>query len=360
MSSENRKKVLFGFGVLVVVLVAAIAIWPPNFRKEDASGAIGEVQKHRAPQIAKSDVVLGNESVKRQQKVLYADFLTDGAKLKALAARPEAAERSVFAKELGTQYLNEVTEVLAAEEAAARSNPAQARIEAEITELQGFVRNHTELSDTDMQQINVKLAHIGEENNVRMSRTLNRAGEDLAVAVNELAAAKTESQILGVAKQLEGVKSDLNSRDLLAITLAQEMDYLNEIELSARVALARLGDQEIAMKLAERGDQLLARGMSNIEQELQLESEMAARFRDMDDQIARANRIFGAQASMASQPTLAKTLSATSSALSAKEAEFHSRETADRAEEILAVRALDSRVASRDELLQRLGAKQAP
>jgi hypothetical protein len=360
MSSENRKKVLLGFGALVVILVAAIALWPPNFRKEDASGAIGEVQKHRAPQIAKTDVVLGNESVKHQQKVLYTDFLTDGAKLKALAARPEAAERSAFAKELGTQYLNEVTEVLAAEEAAARSNPAQARIEAEITELQGFVRSHPVLSDTDMQQINVKLAQIGEAVNVRMSRTLNRAGEELAAAVNELAAAKVESQYLDVASQLEAVKSQLNSRDLLAITLAQEMDYLNEIELSARVALARLGDQEIAMKLAERGDQLLARGMSNIEQEFQLESEMATRFRDMDELMARANRIVGAQASVASQATLAKTLGATSSALSARQADFRARETADRAEEILAVRGVDSRVASRDALLHRLDAKQAP
>ena len=28
MSSENRKKVLLGFGALVVILVAAIALWP--------------------------------------------------------------------------------------------------------------------------------------------------------------------------------------------------------------------------------------------------------------------------------------------------------------------------------------------
>ena len=179
-------------------------------------------------------------------------------------------------------------------------------------------------------------------------------------AVNELAAAKVESQYLDVASQLEAVKRDLNSRDLFAISLAHQIEYLNEVELSARTVSARLDEKAMAMKLAERGDELLARGVNNIEQEIQLESEMAARFRDMDDQIARANRMVGAQANVASQVTLAKTLGATSSALSAKEAEFHARETADRAEETLAVRALDSRVASRDELLQRLGAKQAP
>jgi hypothetical protein len=360
MSSENRKKVLFGFGALVVVLVAAILIWPSSFRKEDASGAIGEVQKHRAPQIAKSDVVLGNESLKHQQKVLYADFLADGAKLKALGAKPDAAQLSAFSKELGTRYLNEVTEVLAAEEAASRSNPAQARLGVEIAELQGFVRSHHELSDADMQQLNVKLADLEKEMNVRMSRPLNHAGEELAAAVNELAAAKMESDYLAVAKQLEDVENQLNSRGLFALSLAQEIEYLNEMEMSARIASARLGDQELAHRLAERGEQLMTRGMSNIEQEFQLESEMASRFRDMDDQIARAQRIVGAEASMASRASLAKNLDATAKALDARQAEFRTREAADRAEEILAVRALDARVANKAELLQRLEARPAP
>jgi hypothetical protein len=360
MSSENRKKVLFGFGALVVILVAAIAIWPPNFRKEDASGAIGEVQKHRAPQIAKSDVVLGNESVKHQQKVLYADFIADGAKLKALGARPEAAQLSEFAQELGTRYLAEVTEVLAAEEAAARSNTAQARLGTEIAEMQASIRNRQTLSDSEMQQLNVKLAHLAEEMNVRNARTLNHAAEELAAAVNELAAAKMENEFLAVAKRLDDIESQLNSRGLFALSLAQEIEYLNEMEMSARVVLARLGDQEMAQRLAERGEQLMARGMSNIEQEFQLQNEMAAKFKDMDDQIARANRILGAEASMASRASLAKNLGQTANALDAREAEFRARATAMAAEEMAAVRSLDNNLAGRAELLQKLGARQAP
>jgi len=360
MSSENRKKVLFGFGALVVILVAAIAIWPPNFRKEDASGAIGEVQKHRAPQIAKSDVVLGNESVKHQQKVLYADFLADGAKLKAFGARPDAQQLSAFAKELGTRYLSEATEALAAEEMAARGTPQQAKLQAEIAELQGFVRSHQELSDAEMQQLNVKLAHIAEEMNVRMSRPLNHASEELTEAVNELAAAKMENEFLAVSKRLDDIESQLNSGGLFALSLAQEIEYLNEMEMSARVVLARLGDQEMAHRLAERGEELMARGMSNIEQEFQLENEMAARFKDMDDQIARANRILGAEASMASRASLAKNLGQTASALDAREAEFRARATAMAAEEMAAVKSLDNNLAGRAELLQKLGARQAP
>ncbi|MDQ6799469.1 MAG: hypothetical protein M3041_01385 [Acidobacteriota bacterium] len=360
MSSENRKKVLFGFGALVVILVAAILIWPSNFRKEDASGAIGEVQKHRAPQIAKSDVVLGNESVKHQQKVLYADFLADGAKLKALGARPDAAQLSAFALELGTRYRNEATEALAAEEMAARGNPAQAKMEAEITELQAFVRSHETLSDTDMQQLNLKLAHLGEAMNVRMSHTLDQSGEELAAAVKQLASARMENEFLAVAKQLQDVESQLSSRGLFAISLADEIQYLNETEMSARIVSARLGDQEMAHRLGQRGEELMARGVRNIEQEFQLESEMATRFRDMDDQIARASRIVGAEAGMASREKLAKTLGATSQALSARESEFRARETADRAEELAAVRALDASVASKVELLKRLEARQTP
>ena len=360
MSSENRKKVLFGFGALVVILVAAILIWPSSFRKEDASGAIGEVQKHRAPQIAKSDVVLGNESVKHQQKVLYTDFLADGAKLKALGARPDAAQLSEFAQELGTRYLSEVTEVLAAEEAAARSNPAQARLETEIAEMQASIRSRQTLSDSEMQQLNVKLAHLAEEVNVRMSRPLNHAGEELAVAVNELAAAKMENEFLAVAKKLDDIESQLNARGLFAISLADEIQYLNEMEMSARVALARLGNEEMAHRLSERGEELMARGLSNIEQEFQLENEMAARFKDMDDQIARAQRIMGAEASMASRASFAKQLGETENALAAREAEFRARATAMAAEEMAAVRSLDNNLAGRAQLLQRLEARQAP
>lgn len=360
MSNENRKKVLFGFGALVVVLVAAILIWPASFRKEDASGAIGEVQKHRAPQIAKSDVVLGNESVKRQQKVLYADFLADGAKLKALGAHADAQQLGEFAKELETRYLSVAAEALEAEEMAAKGNPQYARLGSEIAEMQASIRNRQTLSDSDMQQLNVKLAHFAEEMNVRMSRPLNVASEELTEAVNELAAAKMENEYLAVAKRLDDIESQLSSRGLFALSLAQEIEYLNEMEMSAKVVLARLGNEEMAHRLAERGEQLMARGMSNIEQEFQLQNEMAARFKDMDDQIARAQRIMGAEASMASRASLAKQLGETENALSAREAEFRARSTAMAAEEILAVRSLDNNLAGRATLLQKLEARQAP
>ena len=130
--------------------------------------------------------------------------------------------------------------------------------------------------------------------------------------------------------------------------------------MSARVVLARLGNEEMAQRLAQRGEQLMARGLSNIEQEFQLQNEMAARLKDMDDQIARANRIVGSEAAMASRASFAKELGETAEALSAREAEFRARSTAMAAEEMAAVRSLDNNLAGRATLLQKLEARQAP
>src|SRR5438105_6971055 len=92
MSTENKKKVLLGFGAFAVVLIAVLAIWrPPAFRNEDASGSIGAVQKHHAPQITQQDVVLGSETTKHEQQIRYADFLNDAAKLHSLSAKITAS-----------------------------------------------------------------------------------------------------------------------------------------------------------------------------------------------------------------------------------------------------------------------------
>ncbi len=71
MSAEKRRNALVVFGGVAVVLAVALIFIAPNFpyRSEDASGAIGAVEKHRAPQIKPSDVVLGDEQTKKQQQI---------------------------------------------------------------------------------------------------------------------------------------------------------------------------------------------------------------------------------------------------------------------------------------------------
>src|SRR5579872_6342865 len=128
--SNNRNKVLFGFGAVVAVLVAAILLWPSNVRKEDASGAIGAVQKHHAPQITQQDVILGGEQVKAQQKVLYTDFREDASKLRSLAANRNDAAMRTFDRELNMRAIRVGNE---AAEMSQRMN--NAKVAADVQEL---------------------------------------------------------------------------------------------------------------------------------------------------------------------------------------------------------------------------------
>src|SRR5512140_753691 len=86
MSAEKRRNMLYIFAGVVVALLAVIAFVSPRFRSEDASGAIGAVQKHRAPQIKQADVVLGDEQFRNEQKTLYGDIMTDAAALQNASA----------------------------------------------------------------------------------------------------------------------------------------------------------------------------------------------------------------------------------------------------------------------------------
>jgi len=348
MSSENRKKVLLGFGALVVILVAAIALWPPNFRKEDASGAIGEVQKHRAPQITQKDVVLGNESVKRQQQVLYADFLADATKLKALG-HAEQAQLAEFDQQMAARWLAEAEQVLADEQAAARSQANRKTLDAEMAEAASMIRNHRgQFNAEEMTLANGKLAHIADELN--MSSRVKLADEQLAAAVNALASAKLQSQYLGVAKQLDAVTTELKSEELFAISLSDEIEYLQETALNARIATGNVSEEA----LAQRSEELVAHAMKNMEEQLADQQEMANKFRDMDDQIARAQRVTGSEAAMASNSQLAMSLRDTEQALSARDNEFRARANASAAEELMAVKGLDARMYHTEQLQTRL------
>ena len=103
MSADRRKQIMIGFGVLAVVLGATIALVSPRFKSDDAIGAIGAVQKHRAPQIAQKDVILGDEQTKKQQQLQYGDFLADSAALQNINASMSTASRAESASRLAAR-----------------------------------------------------------------------------------------------------------------------------------------------------------------------------------------------------------------------------------------------------------------
>src|SRR5438105_9727505 len=140
-SNPNRNKVFLGFGAIVAILIAAIVLWPSNVRKEDASGAIGAVQKHHAPQITQQDVILGGESVKHEQQVLYKDFLADAGKLRALAANGDIAAIRAYQAELQMRCMRAARD---AAQAAGRIN--EAKVQANVEEVNAMIANRTKLS----------------------------------------------------------------------------------------------------------------------------------------------------------------------------------------------------------------------
>ena len=86
MNARKRNSVLIAFGALAAVLIAAFLVMRPTFPKDEASGAIGTVHKLHKTQITQKDVVLVDDATKREEDVIYGDFLSDSSKLESISA----------------------------------------------------------------------------------------------------------------------------------------------------------------------------------------------------------------------------------------------------------------------------------
>jgi hypothetical protein len=345
MSSENRKKVLLGFGALAVILIVAIALWPPNFRKEDASGAIGEVQKHRAPQITQKDVVLGNESVRHRQKIRYQDFLADASKLKAIGSRPDQTQLNSFENELATRYLAEFTDALAM----ARANAREQNEITEVAELQSFIANHRTLGVLEMRDLNGKIGKLAEQEEASARTALSRfrlADEELSAVAQRVASARLDSELTDMANKLKVVEGELNAQSLFAVSLSDESDYLSQLADEADVVATRFSDEiQISARIEQLSDELMHRAHKNIGEEAQIESAMMAVLRDMDDQTVRASRIN--QASMVNSAAVyTRNLGAVSDALHRCESTFRGSASLAVVDQLAAFKELDTKLQS--------------
>jgi len=334
MSSPNRTRLLLGFSAVVAVLIVAILLWPANVRKEDAAGAIGAVQKHRAPQITQQDVVLGNESVKHQQKVLYTDFLADAAKLRAMAASRDVAAARVFSREVQNRYFTEARAALAEAEVASRTSASQAELQSEIQDLNSRLSNRSELSEADMQSLNSRLAHISElaQQESAMSR-LQEADSEVANLASRLSSMNLDNEAQAASKTLADAEA-LLSRSSANISLADEVQYLGMMEMESRV-LAESDAAALSSRLSEAAEQLAARAQKNIDEAAALQSEMASRLNSMDESLERASRVLGSRAGMAGS---AEMLSRSIASLSQR---LHNQEAASR--EFIKAKELESR-----------------
>ena len=264
--SPNRNKVLLGFSAVVAVLIVAILLWPANVRKEDASGAIGAVQKHRAPQIAQQDVVLGGESVKAQQKLLYTDFREDAGKLRALANGENAAARQQFARDLQMRAVRTANEAVAA---AKIMNVQQA---ADLELLARKLNEEAQLSDVELNQLALRLGALAETEQAAMARVASASQAFSQIQLNDeqLAAQRI--------KDVEAAVSNLD-RDM---ELFAQSHYLGA--LAEEVALMSRGGQAADFEVLAR--KLESNAKANEEMFVNEEVQLGTRLSDVDSMVA--------------------------------------------------------------------------
>ena len=273
MSAAKRQRMLIGFGAVAVVLVAVIAFVSPNFRSEDARGAIGAVEKHRAPQIAKGDVVLGDETTKQDQQVIFGDYLADAAALQNIAAdmasrsdsieaRAELAARSLDSRydQLQARYQQyarlalEAMEQLGAEEQLGK---------AEFESLSN--RFNADLQSRDMEELASRVASMAEQMAAR--NNLNAAAEQLAsFSWGESVGSTPQMDVLANAFEADNLVARLEARAESLEAMAKEA---RTVEMAARALEAKSLDArglgQISADLLQHAEQLEARAVESME-----------------------------------------------------------------------------------------------
>ncbi|HVS33100.1 MAG TPA: hypothetical protein VMS98_16760 [Thermoanaerobaculia bacterium] len=295
MSAEKRKKILVGFGGTAVVLAAAIAYLSPNFpyRSEDASGAIGAVEKHRQTQITPQDVVLGDEQVKQEQGVLYADYLRDAAQLQNIGAELAAAEQTLELRrlsqaeqalasrgqELNTRFRAQSENALAAMKQLGRS--------ADDFANQLAARGTASLSAADMQALSAQVELAAR----------NAGADSLQMAVEQelsaFAVSLENESALAATPQLATLRNAIEA-DGLAMRLRSRADYLSAMAReamsleSARQAMLAKSYSRASQELFAVANELESRAVRNMKASMMFNAERAEQLGRMSQTLKQA------------------------------------------------------------------------
>ena len=292
MSNPNRTRVLVGFGAAAVVLIVAVAVWPPSFRSEDASGAIGVVQKHRAPQITTNDVILGDEQTRAQQNVLYRDFFTDAQKLQSLASmvasRDEQAANIAknadeMQSQLRSQYASEMQSALKSIDMAARQNGNKEL--GDRAEQLAQQASTSKLSARDMQEFNAKFASF--------EQLAAKSGDRVEMASHAIASALASRDEAQAASQIKAAEEQLSNVDFASIEFATREQYFANVEQAASaLASAQAGSQDLAARmssaelLAKQANALAHTALQNIEAQAASHVQTASALQEMQARVA--------------------------------------------------------------------------
>ncbi len=328
MSADKRKTILIVFAGLAAVLLGVIVLVSPTFRNENVSGAIGAVQKHRQPQIAKSDVILGDEKARQEQKVLYTDFLSDAKALRnlsadvAVAARDAQAEsrlmsvdqqvearkadlRARFAGNMSDELVA-IKSLLSADiEGLGRKKLESMR--AEVDALGVFIENRDSLKDEDLEALAARLAAVSDDLEARLAARKLRAESELGRMVSNveanLDAAKSNLKYAADALEARSAAAMLRIQSDYLEMIAKEAKTLNHAD-STLEALAseanvesrkRLADS-LSAELAVEAENLEARALKNMDLQIESYSEDVNALGKMSESLDAANRSLNTRA----------------------------------------------------------------
>jgi hypothetical protein len=290
MSNDKRTRFLIGSGAVAIILLAVFVFVSPKIPPEKTTGAIGAVQKHHETQITAKDVVLGDEKTRVEQKVLYADYLADAAKLQNISAdlamavnnRDQAAAKSSLdnvAKELANhqadlanRYAASMSQALAHASAYLDANASSlsakqlAAARAELASISAAMANRQQLDSARMESMNTMLSHATAAlQSMMASRNLDNAKSSLDNALAQLQAKGNldNAALANMNAKLELASHELNVRSELASALANREAYMSALAMECK-ALDN-AQVELASALAARS-QLDNRALDNKQQ----------------------------------------------------------------------------------------------
>lgn len=317
---NNRKaSVLIGFGTAAAIVAGLFLYWPPAFMEQDASGAIGVVRKHRAPQINSGDVVLTNEASRVENHFTFAGPLAEAAGLRSISADILANRKSidVMQKDLASHEADLQSDYLEAVASLASDLQKSADLN-QRGELNAFLAHAAQLATADREALNAaemqllsrELAIVVLAASKAESHTLESADAtlDSVTASLQKAASLDQKTIDNVARDLANVEANLNAVATLGASLASRENYLNALtlemktldaaqtELAAIEALGRTADlnsrlDNVARDLANSADQLESVALENMQARFDAQTKLGAFIANAEMQLNSAEQL---------------------------------------------------------------------
>jgi hypothetical protein len=346
---KKRLSFVLGFGVLALALVAVFSVWPPAVNQDDATGAIGAVKKHRQTQIASEDVILGDEAIRHEQKVLYSDYFKDAQTLQNIAAdlasdmdlasRADLQSKADLAsRNLGTHYADVQSRYIAsmdraleaAKNLASRDADLAAKLTPQLQAIGAQLHAKQELGVMDMEQLNASLAGINRDLASKNlgSFNLDNIERDLAAQVRDLQnrANLGNEAMLEAAKNIGSISRDLASeadvanRDYLGVLTLQAESVLDaKNSLGKAVSIGNFDNLGIvADNLASESFTLESRAINNLESRFAADAATASKIQNIEAMLASAK-------SLGMKGEVADALNAFNTEFQSRNADFQNR-----------------------------------